>query len=172
MFRAVTEYAARVERKEDVATVVDRAIVTAKTKQRPVNIEIAKDWGQDCRAPTRPLDFTITPTGNETAIARDILAKLRVATKPAVLLGIEVQRYGIGNEVAALITLQIPWSSTLLGKSVIPEQTVGFVDSRENAPPSVIRVGTCALLRLDAVMGSLRARGEGGCLPIDDETGL
>jgi indolepyruvate decarboxylase len=159
MFREVTEYAARVERKEDVPTVVDRAIVTAMTRQRPVYIEIAKHvWGQDCRAATAPLDFTIAPTGNETAIARDILVKLRSATKPVLLLGIEVQRYGLAHEVAALVNrLQIPWSSTLLGKSVIPEQTPGFVGvyGGENAPPSVIRVveQADALLAIGCVMG-------------------
>jgi indolepyruvate decarboxylase len=159
MFREVTEYAVRVERKEDVPGAVDRAITIAKTKQRPVYIEIAKHvWGQPCRAPTAPLDFTVAPTGNETAIARDIIAKLGAATKPALLLGIEVQRYGLSNEVAALVNrLQIPWSSTLLGKSVIPEQTPGFVGvySGENALPSVTRIveSADALFMVGCVMG-------------------
>ena len=159
MFREVTEYAARVERKEDVPTVVDRAIVTASKKQRPVYIEIAKHvWGQPCPAPTTPLDVAVAPTGNEASVAQEIIAKLRAAAKPAVLLGIEVQRYGLANEVAALINrLQLPWSSTLLGKSVIPEQTRGFVGvyGGENASPSVIRVieQADALLAIGCVMG-------------------
>jgi indolepyruvate decarboxylase len=159
MFREVTEYAVRIERKEDVPAAVDKAIVVAKTKQRPVYIEIAKHvWGQMCRAPAGQLDFTVAATGNETAIARDIIEKLRAASKPALLLGIEVQRYGLGNEVTALVNrLQIPWSSTLLGKSVIAEQTPGFVGvySGENGLPSVTQVveGADALFVVGCVMG-------------------
>ena len=159
MFREVTEYAVRVERKEDVPAAVDRAIVVAKTKQRPVYIEIAKHvWGQPCRAPAGALDFTVAPAGNEAAIARDIIEKLRAASKPALLLGIEVQRYGLASEVTALVNrLQIPWSSTLLAKSVIAEQTPGFVGvySGEKGLPSVAQAieGADALVAVGCVMG-------------------
>jgi indolepyruvate decarboxylase len=159
MFREVTEHAVRIERKEDVPAMVDRAIVIAKTKQRPVYIELAKHlWTQSVRAPTAPLDFSVAPSGMEAAIARDIVAKLRAAAKPALLLGIEVQRYGLATEVTALVNkLQIPWSSTLLGKSVIAEQTPGFVGvyGGENGPASVIRVveQADALLAIGCVMG-------------------
>jgi indolepyruvate decarboxylase len=159
MFREVTEYAERAERASDVPGVVDRAIVAARTKQRPVYIEIAKHvWGASCPAPMKPLDFTVAPSGNEAQLAKDIIAKLRAAAKPALLLGIEVQRYGLAAEVTALVNkLGIPWSSTLLGKSVIPEQTPGFagVYGGVNAPPAVIQTveKADALLALGCIMG-------------------
>jgi indolepyruvate decarboxylase len=96
-------------------------------------------------------------------IARDIMAKLRSATKPVLMLGIEVQRFGLSNEVAALVSrLQIPWSSTLLGKSVIPEQAPGFIGvyTGENAAPSIVRVveQADALLAIGCVMGRQHRR--------------
>jgi indolepyruvate decarboxylase len=159
MFREVTVFAERIETPGDAPRLIDRAIVMAKTKQRPVYLEIAKDvWGTSCPAPSRPLDFTDPPSGNETQLARDIVAKLHNASKPALLLGIEIQRYGLASEVTALVNkLAVPWSTTLLAKSVIPEQTPGFVGvyGGENAPPSVIQVieGADALFVIGCVMG-------------------
>ena len=158
-FKEVTEFAERIEKPADVPRIVDQAIMIAKTKQRPVYIEVAKDvWGKACPAPAAPLNLTIAPSGNETQLARDIVAKLRAASKPALLLGIEIERYGLASETIALVNrLAIPWSTTLLAKSVIPEQTAGFVGvyGGENAPPSVIRVieGGDALLAIGCVMG-------------------
>src|SRR5262249_49132917 len=159
MFKEVTEFAERIEKPADVPRIVDQAITVAKTKQRPVYIEIAKDvWGKACPAPAAPLNLAIPPSGNETPLARDIVAKLRAASKPALLLGIEIERYGLVGETVALVNrFAIPWSTTLLAKSVIPEQTAGFVGvyGGENAPPSVIRVieGADALLAIGCVMG-------------------
>jgi indolepyruvate decarboxylase len=159
MFKEVTEFAERIEKAQDVPRIVDQAITVAKTKQRPVYIEVAKDvWGKTCPAPMAPLNVAIPATGNETQLARDIVAKLRSAAKPALLLGIEIQRYGLASETIALVNkFAIPWSTTLLAKSVIPEQTAGFVGvyGGENAPPSVIQVveRADALLAIGCVMG-------------------
>jgi indolepyruvate decarboxylase len=159
MFREVTEYAERAEKAVNVPQIVDRAIRIAKTKQRPVYVEIAKDlWGKACPAPTAPIDFTIAPSGNETQLAKDILTSLRNASRPALLIGIEVERHGLAAEVTNLVNkLAIPWSSTLLAKSAIAEQTAGFVGvyGGVNAPPSVIKVIEKAdtLLAIGCVMG-------------------
>ena len=68
---------------------------------------------------------------------------LRGSSRPAVLVGVEVQRYGIAREVSALITqLGVPWASTLLGKSALAEDTPGFVGvyAGTRALPNVKRV--------------------------------
>ena len=159
VFREVTEFADRIDKAPDVPKVVDRALVTAKTKLRPVYIEIAKDiWSKPCPAPGAALDFSTVPSGKEEQLAKQILDNLRRASKPALLLGIEVQRYGLSDQIVALVNkLAIPWSTTLLAKSVIPEQIPGFVGvyGGEQALPSVRQVIEHAdvLFAIGCVMG-------------------
>ena len=159
LFREVTEYAGRAEKAADVPRVVDTAIRTALTAQRPVYIEIAKHlWEAKCPAPEGALDVTLAPSGEEGRLATEILEKLRTASRPALLLGIEIQRYGLEDAVTALIEkLQLPWATTMLAKSVIPEQTPGFVGvyGGERAVPSVKKIieGSDALLAIGCVLG-------------------
>jgi indolepyruvate decarboxylase len=141
MFKEITAYAARANTAAEVPGVVDRAITAALTKKRPVYIEIPKDiWEARVPAWSGSLQVTVPATGEESALAAGIVAKLRAARRPALLLGIEVARYGLAAEVAALVTkLRIPWATTMLGKSVIPEQTPGFIGvySGQYATPDV-----------------------------------
>ena len=159
VFREATQSADRIEKASDVPKVVDRALITAKTKSRPVYIEIAKDlWGMTCPAPGAPLDFSTAPSGKEGQLAKQITDNLHHASKPALLLGVEIVRYGLTDDIVALVNkLEIPWSTTLLAKSVIPEQTPGFVGvyGGEQAPPSVRQVieHADALLAVGCVMG-------------------
>jgi indolepyruvate decarboxylase len=159
VFHEVTQSADRIEKASGVPKVVDRALITAKTKSRPVYIEVAKDlWGMPCPVPGAPLDFSTAPSGKEGQLAKQITDNLHNAAKPALLLGIEIARYGLADDIVALVNkLEIPWSTTLLAKSVIPEQTAGFVGvyGGEQAPPSVRQVieHADALFAIGCVMG-------------------
>jgi hypothetical protein len=74
-----------------VPRVVDSAFAVAKTKLRPVYIEIAKDLrGMPRSVPGAPLDFSTLGQ-----LAKQIVDDLRRASKPAPLLGIEVQRRAV-----------------------------------------------------------------------------
>jgi indolepyruvate decarboxylase len=159
MFREVTEYAERAEHAADVPRIVDAAIRTAITAQRPVYIEIAKQlWDARCPAPQGTLDTALRPTGEETRLAASIVGRLQAAQRPALLIGIEVQRYGLEDQVSTLLDrLGVPWATTLLAKSVIAEQTPGFIGvySGDRALPSVRRIveESDGLLALGCVMG-------------------
>jgi indolepyruvate decarboxylase len=159
IFREVTEYAGRAERASDVPKVVDTAIRTALMAQRPVYIEIAKHiWDAKCPAPEGVLDVTLAPSGEEGRVAAEIAERLRTASRPALLLGIEIQRYGLEDAVTALVEkLRLPWATTMLAKSVIPEQTAGFfgVYAGERSVPSVKKVieSADAVLAIGCVMG-------------------
>jgi indolepyruvate decarboxylase len=159
IFREVTEYAGRAEKASDVPKVVDTAIRTALTAQRPVYIEIPKHlWDAKCPAPAGALEVALAPSGQEGRLATEILEKLRTASRPALLLGIEIQRYGLENAVTALVErLQLPWATTMLAKSVIAEQTAGFVGvyGGERSVPSVKKIieGADAVLAIGCVMG-------------------
>ncbi|HYH96048.1 thiamine pyrophosphate-binding protein [Hyalangium sp.] len=159
IFREVTEYAARAEKASDVPRVVDTALRTALMSQRPVYIEIAKHlWEAKCPAPGGALDVTLAPSGEESRLAAEIVERLRTASRPALLLGIELQRYGLEETVTALVEkLRLPWATTMLAKSVIPEQTAGFVGvyGGGRAVSSVKKIieGSDALLAIGCVMG-------------------
>ena len=159
MFREVTAYAARVATVAEIPVIVDTAIRMALTKKRPVYIEIPKNlWEAKCPPPQGVLDTAEVPTGAEGRLADAIVMRLRRAMRPAVLLGIELDRYGLTNVAVQLVTrLQLPWATTLLAKSVIPETTPGFVGvyGGEHSPPSVIRAieQADALLTLGCVFG-------------------
>ena len=135
MFRRVTAYAGRIEREADVVRVVDTALRTALADQRPVYIEVSKAmWGQSATMPAGTLARTLPPPGAEQTFAAEAIAKLRSAQRPVVLVGVEVQRYGLADQVTALIgKLRIPWATTLLAKSSLSEDTPGFAGVYEGS---------------------------------------
>lgn len=144
VFRAVTASAERVSAMEMLPAAVDAALTKAITLHRPVYLEIARNvWSWMAPAPGTPLALTNRPAGGEAAQAATILRRLQAAAKPVVLIGIESQRCGLADRVAALLDrLQIPWATTLLSKATLAETTRGFVGVYEgvNASPTVKRV--------------------------------
>jgi indolepyruvate decarboxylase len=140
-YKLITASAARAGKASDVPAVVDRAITTALTRQRPVYVEINQDvWNLACPMPTKPLSPGSPPTGTEKQLAATIVRLIRAATSPLLLVGTEVQRYGLAGTVADLIArLGIRWSTALLAKSVLPERGPGWVGVY-NPPHSIPRV--------------------------------
>ena len=128
MFREVTAYAQRAESRDDVRRIVDEAISAALRERRPVYIEIPKDlWEAPVGSPVGSLPATPQPSGRESALATQILTRLGEAKRPLLMLGIELQRYGLAEQAVALVRkLGIPYTTTMLAKAVIPEATAGF----------------------------------------------
>jgi indolepyruvate decarboxylase len=159
VFRAVTGHAERVTSATQLAGAVDRAVEKAVTLHRPVYLEIARPvWSGMVSPPGAPLTFPSQPVGSEGAQAAAILRRLQGASKPVVLIGIEIARCGFANRVAALLDrLQVPWATTLLSKTALDERTRGFVGVYEgvNASPTVKRVIDEAdqILMLGTVLG-------------------
>ncbi len=133
MFRPVTVFAERITSADRLADRVDTALKAAISQQRPVYLEIARNVMEAAvDAPTRPLRATFPASGNEAAIAGEILDRLAAARKPLALVGIEVARFGLEDETAALLDrLGVAWVTTLLSKSVLAETTAGFVGTYE-----------------------------------------
>ena len=163
VFRELTAFAARADKAADVPRIVDAAIKTALAEQRPVYIEIAKDvWGGKCQTPAGSLRPAPAPTGREDEVAGKILAALHGARRPALLLGIELARYGLGPRAAELVrALGARYATTLLAKSVIGEDTPGFsgVHDGSRAPAAVRTVidGADALLALGCIFEAQHA---------------
>ncbi|GGC64848.1 thiamine pyrophosphate-binding protein [Chelatococcus reniformis] len=142
VFRAITAHAVRVTTRDRAPRAIDAALKVAIAQKRPVYIEIAKDlWSKKVAAPAGRLDAPGDGGATEAALAGKIIAKLRAARRPALLIGIEVARYGLGERATAVVQkLGIPWSTTLLAKSVVAEDTVGFLGTYDGprAPKSVV----------------------------------
>lgn len=159
MFRELTGFAERIENAASAPKVIDQAITFALTQQRPVYVEVPKNlWEAKCAAPSTPLDVTRAPSGKEAALATELLETLRSASAPVLVLGIEVQRYGLEAPVTTLIEkLGVPFVTTLLSKAVIDERTKGFagVYGGERAVPAVKQLVESAdvVVALGCVLG-------------------
>lgn len=159
VFAKVTSFAARVDRVSEVPGVVDRAIATALRECRPVYLEVANDiWQLPCEPPIGSLDVTRAPSGSEDLVANEICALIGRAHRPALLLGVEVARYGLAEKAKDLIRRSgIPWATTLLAKTVLPENLPGFVGVYDSdlAPKPVREVieGSDCLVAVGAVLG-------------------
>lgn len=128
MFERITAYAGRAERAKDVPRVVDEAIRVALVERRPVYVEIPKSvWTARVEGTGARIDAKVATSGKEASIAEQILERLGAAKRPALLLGVELERYGLHGIVEQVVKhLGIPYATTMLAKSVLSEGTPGF----------------------------------------------
>jgi len=159
LFREVTARAERVDRADDVPEVVDRVLTTALQEKRPVYLEIAKHlWWASCGAPVGELAGEGPVTPGDVPVAKDVLAKLTGGSSPLVLVGAEVARFGLQDQVQRFLTASgLPWASTLLGKGVLDESVAGFqgVYAGKRSLPACREAveGSDALVMLGCVLG-------------------
>ena len=148
----VTASAARAGTLSDVPAVVDGAIATAVTKQRPVYLEIDMGlWTRACPRPVGPLSLSRPAAGTEEQLAATIVGLIRGATSPLVLVGSEVQRYGLADGTADLIAkLGVRWSTALLAKSTLAEQGTGWVGVYD--PPHSVPAAADAVEHADLIV--------------------
>jgi len=140
-YKLVTASAARASTVAEVPAAVDAAISTALRKKRPVYIEINKAiWTSSCPMPTGSLTLTDPPAGTENKLAHAIVGLVRAAQSPLILVGTEIQRYGLADKAADLIAkLGVRWASALIAKSTLAEQGPGWIGVYDppHSPPSV-----------------------------------
>lgn len=104
---------------------MDRAFAALLRYRRPIYIEIPRDMVHTpLRSSGKPVcieDEPSDPAALTEAIG-EVRAMLSAAQRPAILVGAEVGRFGLHDDLARLVErLNIPIASTLLGKSVIRE---------------------------------------------------
>ncbi|MCP9448792.1 MAG: thiamine pyrophosphate-binding protein [Nitrospira sp.] len=104
---------------------MDRAFAALLRYRRPIYLEIPRDMVHtplpDTMKPICIEDEPSDPAALEEAVA-EVRSMLALSKKPAMLVGAEVGRFGLQDDLAKLVErMNVPIASTLLGKSIIRE---------------------------------------------------
>ena len=125
VFEKITVAAISLDDPSTAEREMDRAFAALLRYRRPIYIEIPRDLVHTPLAhPLRPLCLDDEPS--DTAALDEAIAEVRAmltkASRPAILAGAEIGRFGLQDDLTRLVErLNVPIASTLLGKSVIRE---------------------------------------------------
>ncbi len=115
---------------------IDRVLDAANRFKRPVYIEIPRDM-VNIVPPTSHTFQRPDVALNQDALAEAIeetVSRLEKSKKPIILAGVEIHRFGLQDKLLRLAEeLQLPITTTILGKSVIRETHPQFVGLYEGA---------------------------------------
>jgi len=110
---------------DDPATAPDeiaRVLTAARHLSRPVYIELPRDMVETDVSEVPAFKKPGKNTAAAKEAARQTLKMLETKKQPAMLLGVEVRRYGLENKVAKLAkTLGIPVLTTFMGRGILAE---------------------------------------------------
>ena len=168
IFRPVTAATAVILDPEDAPAQVDRVLRACIASKRPVYLEVRDGiWEQPCMRPEHPegplaplvadrVEEEALKTSVRKAVDR-VAERLRTATRPVLWGGEELQRLGVADAFEELVGLtQLPYTTTLLGKSLISENNPQFVGVYDSiwAPEDTRRVveGTDCLVALGTIL--------------------
>ncbi|WP_046007320.1 alpha-keto acid decarboxylase family protein [Pseudoalteromonas rubra] len=110
---------------QSAPAIIDNALQLAMSEKRPIYLEAWQNvWGAECPRPKGEL--VIPPLATNPAmmasLLEQVISRLKAANNPVVLLGIELARLGLQEQVVTLLSkLNIPYTTTTLAKSVISE---------------------------------------------------
>jgi indolepyruvate decarboxylase len=138
VFEQLTEAATVLDNPRTAAREIDRVLAAAVQHKRPVYIELPRDM---VNAPiTTPLPVEPQPTrlppdpvARREAVA-EALARINAAERPVILADIEIQRFGLQDELMRLVEgSNIPVAATILSKSVVREDHPLYLGVYEGA---------------------------------------
>lgn len=154
VYEEVTASAAVLDSPRTAAAEIRKAIDVAIKVKRPVYLEVPRDMVfADIEAP--PEDDPVELAPDEGAVAeaaQEILARLASASRPVLIVGVEVHRFGLRDAVIQLAErLRIPVASSFLGRGVFPTLHPQFVGTYLGvvSPPglrAIVEQSDCVLL--------------------------
>ncbi|MEO1199055.1 MAG: indolepyruvate/phenylpyruvate decarboxylase [Pseudomonadota bacterium] len=98
---------------------IARVLTAARTRSLPVYIELPRDMVEVQVDPVPLFEPVVPDREAARACAEEIMARLRTAQRPALLLGVEVRRFGVEAEVAELAKkLDIPTATSFMARGV------------------------------------------------------
>ena len=136
VFEKITVAAASLDDPLTAFREIDRCLAAAARFKRPVYLELPRDRVQArCPYPHVPMEESVT--SNKDSL-KEALAEatelINSCKKPVIIAGVEMHRFGLGNEVVKLAEKhQIPMCATLLGKSVVGEKHPLYLGIYEGA---------------------------------------
>jgi indolepyruvate decarboxylase len=120
IYREVTCAQAVLNDAETAPQEIARVLDTALSRSRPVYIEFPRDMVNVASAAVPAQSLPEFSKEAATACAEEILRQLKSAENPALLLGVEVRRYGLENKVADLASkLAIPAATSFMGRGLL-----------------------------------------------------
>jgi indolepyruvate decarboxylase len=122
VFEEITCAQARLDDPETAPREIARVLDACRAQSRPVYIEVPRDIVD---APCGPVPEPVTVQADPdavTAAAREVMARLRAAKAPALLVGVETRRHGAEAEVAELARrLGLPVATTFMGRGLLSQ---------------------------------------------------
>jgi indolepyruvate decarboxylase len=131
VYREVTAAQASITDVDYAVEQIDEVLDTVRQLSRPGFIEIARDLvfapvNQPVVRPRRER----TPGRSEAleeAVA-EIVARLNASRRPVVYAGVEIERFGLMEQLQELVEkLNLPVATSLMGKAVLPEHHPNFI---------------------------------------------
>jgi len=130
VFAEVTELSVIIDDPETANYRIETALATAMKSKRPVYVEIPKDMALvDIQSPHSSAETRRSDAGGLREAVTEVVELIDGAKQPIIIAGVELARLKLQNELIEFAEKTgIPVASTLLGKSVFPEdhlQSVG-----------------------------------------------
>jgi indolepyruvate decarboxylase len=130
VYQEVTEYAAILDDPQMAASQIRCAIDVALKVKRPVYLEIPRDMVfAEITVPQafEHVELKVDRAACEEA-AQEIVARLIAASRPVLLVGVEVHRFQLRDQVIRLAErLKIPVASSFLGRGIFPVRHPQFI---------------------------------------------
>ncbi len=130
VYQEVTEYGAILDDPKTAAAHIGRALDVALKVKRPVYLEIPRDMvAAEILVPLDEAHLELkTDRGAVDEAADEIVTRLRGATRPVLIVGVEVHRFQLRESVVRLAEmLGVPVASSFLGRGVFPTRHPQFV---------------------------------------------
>ena len=154
IYKEVTAYGAIVDDPQTAASQIRKAIDVALHCKRPVYLEIPRDMVfADVTVPVdfERLDVEISEGAVEEA-AQEIIGQLSAATSPVLIVGVEVHRFQLRDQIMRLAEqLNVPVATSFLGRGVFPTRHRQFICTYLGvvSPPAlrqIVEKSDCLLL--------------------------
>ena len=128
IYREVTCAQTRLADPATAPAEIARVLRAALTLSRPVYIEVPRDMVNVPCGDVTPVPEPAVDPDAVAACADEVLARLAAADRPAVMVGVEVRRFGLEDAVAELTDrLGIPVVTSLLGRGLLAGKNVPLV---------------------------------------------
>ncbi|MCM3881833.1 MAG: indolepyruvate/phenylpyruvate decarboxylase [Vicinamibacterales bacterium] len=130
IYKEVTEFGAVLDDPRTAAAQIRKAIECALKFKRPVYLEVPRDMvTADISALSNIEQVEMrVDEGAVDEAAQEIVSRMRAARAPVLIVGVEVHRFHLREKVLQLAErLQIPVTSSFLGRGVFPSRHPQFV---------------------------------------------